>query len=272
MQKIIYHIHNEICKHSTNKLDEIVAYALKHGYKELYFTEHPPIRVKCFYQQRRPSEEDIKNLTKRIAEVNKQYEGKLHIYFGYELEYSKPDRWYYQELAKDPYPEFLIFGNHMYGSIFDIKELPAPLVMMRTKTPEQLEEFDENNYAAMSSGMFSWVAHPEIFLNSYRKWNENSIRVCNNIIKWAIQYKLPLGFNVNFRDWETKSRWHYPCKHFWELVAKTDIPVIIEADSHDIHTIEEEWLDKARQIALSWGLEKNLKEKIDIKWLKKSKA
>lgn len=272
MQKIIYHIHNEICKHSTNKLNEIVAYALKHNYKELYFTEHPPIDKKCFYQRRRATYPEVKNLVNNINKVNKKYKGKLHIYFGYEIEFNKADRSFVRRYKKDPYAQFFIFGNHFYGSIFDIKKLPAPLVMHTTKTLSQLKEFDENNKAAMSSGLFSWVAHPEIFLNSYKKWDVHAKHVCNNIIKWAIKYKLPLAFNVNFLSWETKSEWHYPCKHFWKLVAKTNIPVIIEADTHDIHTFKEKWLEKARKLALSWGLKKNLKEKIKINWIKKSKA
>lgn len=272
MPKFIYHIHNEICKHSNNKLNEIVKYALEHNYQELYFTEHPPIDVDCFYQQRRASYDEIKNLIKEIDKVNKKYEGRLHIYFGYEMEYNKEDRWYSEKLSKDNCHEFLIFGNHFYGSIFDIKQLPAPLVMYTTKTIEQLKEFDENNKAAMSSGLFSWVAHPEIFLNSYKKWDEHAKHVCENIIQYAIKYKMPLGFNVNFQDWQTKSVWHYPCEYFWKMVAKTNIPVIIEADSHDIHTIGVEWLEKAKALAIEWGLEKNLKEKIEIKWNKKPRS
>ena len=269
MQKIIYHIHNEICKHSTNKLNEIVAYALKHNYKELYFTEHPPIDKKCFYQRRRATYPEVKNLVNNISKVNKKYKGKLHIYFGYEIEFNKADRSFVRRYKKDPYAQFFIFGNHFYGSIFDIKKLPAPLVMHTTKTLSQLKEFDENNKLGMSSGLMSWVAHPDIFLNSYKKWNKTTLLISKNIIAYAKKYKLPLGFNVNFQSYEKKSEWHYPCIHFWKLVAKTNIPVIIESDAHDMHTLKVEWLEKARQLAISYGLKKNLTENIKLKMLKK---
>ena len=121
----------------------------------------------------------------------------------------------------------------------------------------------------MSSGLMSWVAHPEIFLNSYQKWDKTAKAVCNNIIKWAKQYKLPLAFNVNFKSYKDKSPWHYPCKYFWQLVSKTNIPVIIEADAHDMHSLKVDWLAKAKKLAISYGLKKNLTEKIKLNLLKK---
>lgn len=268
MQKNIFHIHTYICKHSSNHLEEIIAYALKHGYKKLYFTEHAPISVKCYYQSRRASYKEIAQLKHGIDLANKKYGKKLQIFFGYEVEYNKANRDYIHKLAKDKYCQFLVFGNHFYGDLFKM-EKPLPLVMNITKNINQLKEFDENNKAAMSSGLISWVAHPDIFLNSYKKWNKHSIAVCKHIISWAKKYKLTLGFNVNFPDFKTRSKWHYPCIYFWKMVAKTNIPVIIESDAHDMHSLTVDWLEKARKLAISYGLKKNLTETIKLRKLKK---
>ncbi len=263
MQKKIFHIHTYICKHSSNKLEDIVKLALKQGNKELYFSEHAPITIHCPYQLRRASYAEIAQLKKNIDKLNKKYKNKLRIYFGYEVEYNKPNRWYIHKLAQDKYCQFLVFGNHFYGDLFKMKS-PLPLAMNITKTVKQLKEFDANNKAAMSSGLMSWVAHPDIYLNSYKKWDKPAQTVAKNIIKWAIKYKLPLGFNVNFPSYEKKSEWHYPCKHFWKLVAKTNIPVIIESDAHDMHPLKTSWLNKAKQLAINYGLKKNLTEKIKL--------
>jgi len=267
MLKNIFHIHNQVCKHASNTLEDIVSYSLKHGYKNLYFTEHPPISVKCDYQKRRATHAEMVKLVKQINEVNKKYKGKLHIYFGYETEFNKPNRWYFERLARDPLPDFMISGNHFYGDLF---KQPFPFVYTKsgTKHISQFRELLENFHSAMASGLFTWIPHPDIFLYSYRKWDKYSIAVSKTIIKWAIKYKLPLAFNVNFKQ-VPKDEWHYPCKYFWELVAKTNIPVIIEADSHDHHTITVEWLKEAKRMALSYGLKKNLVDTIDINWLPK---
>ena len=92
MQKVIFHIHNEICNHATITFEQVVDYALEHGYTTLYFTEHAPLKVKCLYQDRRPSYQEIVDLKHKIDLVNKKYKNKLKIYFGYEIEYNKPDR------------------------------------------------------------------------------------------------------------------------------------------------------------------------------------
>ncbi|MCQ3907448.1 MAG: PHP domain-containing protein [Mycoplasmoidaceae bacterium] len=89
MLKNIFHIHTYICKHSTNKVEEIVAYALKHNYKKLYFTEHPYISVPCELQKRRTSIEEIAALRQKIDLLNIKYKNKLKLYFGYEVEYNK---------------------------------------------------------------------------------------------------------------------------------------------------------------------------------------
>ncbi|XQP55930.1 MAG: PHP domain-containing protein [Mycoplasmoidaceae bacterium] len=266
MQKNIFHIHTYICKHSSNKFEEIVDYALKHGYKKLYFTEHPYITVKCPYQVRRASYEDVVELKNKIVKANKKYKNRLQIYFGYEVEYNKADRWYIKKLSKDGICDFFVFGNHFYGDLFKMK-MPLPLVVNVTKTKEQLKEFNANNKAAMSSGLMSWVAHPDIYLNSYKKWDSTAKAVAKHIIDYAIKYHLPLGFNVNIRSFETKSEWHYPCEHFWKLVAKTNIPVIIEADAHEMPPLTVEWLAKAKKLAIKFGLKKNLTEKITLNYL-----
>jgi len=269
MQKIIYHIHDECCRHSSNTLAQTVAYALKHGYKELYFTEHNYVTVKCPYQARRATYDEMFDYKHRIDLVNRKYKGRLHCYFGYEVEFNKQNRWYLEKMARDSMAEFLIFGNHFYGDMFKMKS-PLPLTKNFSTSVEKLKEFEVNQVAAMKSGLFSWIAHPEIFLYSYRKWDKHSIRLCKLIIQLAQEYKLPLAFNVNFKaPFESKDPWQYPVKQFWQLVAKTNIPVIIEADSHDIHAIKVEWLNKAKKLALSYGLKKNLVDKIPLKLLPK---
>lgn len=269
MQKNIFHIHTYICKHSTNTVESVVAYALKHGYKKLYFTEHIPMLVKCPLQPRRPSMEELADEKRRIDAFNKKYKNKIKIYFGYEVEYNKVNRWHAKELAKDPYCEFFIFGNHFYGDMFKLT-IPLKLAIDVTKTPQQIKEYTDNALAAISSGLFSWVAHPDLFLNSYRKWDKYAQTACKKIIAAAIKYKMPLAFNVNFNTtFKGKDEWHYPCKYFWELVAKTDIPVIIESDSHILKRMTVSWLKQAHKLALSFGLKHNLTENIKLVKLKK---
>lgn len=269
MQKNIFHIHDHCCHHSQNTLNKIIHYSLIHGYKKLYFTEHCYCNVDCVLQTRRPTITEIKNLKSLIAFYNKKYANKLHIYFGYEIEFNKQNQWYYEQLIRDPYADFLIFGNHFYGDIFKM-HYPLPLVMNCTKSINRLLEYKTNQIAGMKSGLFSWIAHPDIFLNSYQKWDKNAIELSLSIIQCAYKYNLILGFNVNFPSpFNSKNKWHYPVKQFWNLVSKTNVKVLIESDSHDMHTIKQEWLNNAYKLAISYGLGNNLISNIKLKYLSK---
>lgn len=269
MQKNIFHIHDCCCHHSTNTLDNIVNYSLLHGYKKLYFTEHCYCNVDCTLQSRRPTVYEIKKLKTLINFYNNKYAKKLHIYFGYEIEFNKQNRWYYEQLVKDPYADYLIFGNHFYGDIFKMHH-PFPLVMSNTKNLNNLLEYKNNQIAAMESGIFSWIAHPDIFLNSYQKWDKYAIDLSTSIIQCAIKNNLILGFNVNFPSpFSRKNKWHYPVKQFWQLVSKTKIKVLIESDSHDMHTIKQNWLNAAYKLAISYGLKNNIVQTIKLNLLSK---
>ncbi|MCQ3907447.1 MAG: hypothetical protein MJ219_01495 [Mycoplasmoidaceae bacterium] len=46
---------------------------------------------------------------------------------------------------------------------------PQALVVNITKTKQQLKEYERNTILGMSTGLMSWLAHPEIYLNSYKK-------------------------------------------------------------------------------------------------------
>jgi HisJ family histidinol phosphate phosphatase len=85
--KLVYHIHDQCCGHATNTLDNVIKFALKDGYKELFFTEHCPLANNKYLW--RPSHKQLQNLRKRIDLANLKYKDKLFIHFGYESEYSK---------------------------------------------------------------------------------------------------------------------------------------------------------------------------------------
>jgi hypothetical protein len=120
---------------------------------------------------------------------------------------------------------------------------------------------------ALKSGMFSLYAHPDIWLQSYRKWDDKAKWLTNQIIELSIKYKMPLGFNSNGMH-QIRDDFNYPSRLFWNEVAKTNAQVLVESDAHDTVTLRRDWLLKARAEAIKYGLEKNLVDKIDIKYFR----
>jgi histidinol phosphatase-like PHP family hydrolase len=119
---------------------------------------------------------------------------------------------------------------------------------------------------ALKSGIFSLYAHPDIFLQNYRKWDDKAKWLTKQIIELSIKYKVPLGFNANGLH-QIRNDFNYPSRLFWKEVAKSKAKVLIEADAHHIPTLSKSWLEKAKREAIKYGLKKNLVDKIDIKYL-----
>jgi histidinol-phosphatase (PHP family) len=113
--KTIFHIHDVICGHATNTVSELVDYSLKHNYQRLVFTEHCPLDDNPIMI--RPTRDQITSLRKEIDAVNKKYQGRLFIEFGFESEYPKAHREYFHNFINDTQCDFLIFGNHFYGDM-----------------------------------------------------------------------------------------------------------------------------------------------------------
>lgn len=256
MKIFLYHVHNKICNHSTNEVDEVVDYALKNKYQAIYFCEHCPLvnTHSDHFKHTRPKYKQFLAYQKQIKALKKQYQNKIKLYFGYETECSQESKTYYEKLARDPICEFMICGNHFYNNV--LKQQPLVYTAYHTASKQQVKQYWKNLKAAIESKLYSWIAHPEIFLNSYQKWDEVSSAICKKIIAYAIKYHLPLGFNINYSS--PKNEWHYPVEKFWKMVANTTAKVIIENDSHDLSTIKKPWIEKNYALAYKWGLKKNL--------------
>lgn len=263
----LYHIHNKICNHSSNEVQEIVDYALKHDFKAIYFCEHCPLpgTQSSHYKYSRVKYSQLFAYKKEISDLSKKHKQKIKLYLGYETECSQENRYYFEKLARDPICEFMICGNHFYNNV--LKEEPLIYTCYDTKTKDQLKQYWINLEAALESRTYSWIAHPEIFLNSYQKWDNTVDELCKKIIASAIKYDIPLGFNINYT--QPKSVWHYPVEKFWKMVANSPVKVIIENDSHDISTIQQEWVKQNYALAYKWGLEKNIIKKPQVKFFDK---
>jgi histidinol phosphatase-like PHP family hydrolase len=137
-----------------------------------------------------------------------------------------------------------------------------------THSKQDLDEYYEYAKDAISSGIFSLFAHPDIWLGSYHKWDDAAIKLTDDLIKLCIQYDMPMGFNANGMHRE-RDGFNYPSELFWKRIVGTKAKVIIEADAHDLETLSEEWLALAQKEAVRIGLKSNLIDDIKLKYFKK---
>jgi histidinol-phosphatase (PHP family) len=111
----VYHIHDQCCRHASNTLEDVVRLALKEGYQALFFTEHIPLDGNKYML--RPTRAEIQTLRDRIDQMNQKYANRLKIHFGYEAEYSKWNKTYFDQFARNSPGDYFIFGNHYFGDL-----------------------------------------------------------------------------------------------------------------------------------------------------------
>jgi len=225
-----YHTHTKRCGHALGEDEEYVLYAIEAGIKELGFSDHIPFRghpqpgVRMNYEQ-------IDDYVHSISFLKEKYKNKIKIYIGFECEYFEEYRYYYEELLTKV--DYLICGQH-----FALSKEGFLYVGRKKDDQDVATEYVNRVIAAMKSGLIKYIAHPDIFLNSYTHRDEFIEGEIRRLCKAAETYHIPLEINLEgmkkqvyyFTPLDNR---FYPYPYFWNIAKDYDIEVIIGADVHD---------------------------------------
>jgi histidinol-phosphatase (PHP family) len=151
--------------------------------------------------------------------------------------------------------DYMILGNHNMGNPHNAKEWNGSNV--------NLNMYCEQLIDGMYSKIFSMIAHPDFIFRYYPQWDEDCIKITKKIIDASIKTKIPLGFNLNGLA-NKRTSMDYPADEFWKLVSQSNAKVIIEADAHQIETLNKFIVDRGIKLIKEWHLTKNVIEKLDI--------
>ena len=108
-------------------------------------------------------------------------------------------------------------------------------------TRERVIEYANECAKALDTGLFKYIAHPDLFMFNYKKTEgrpftkecETATRI---IIESTIRNNVFLELNVHeieYSEAEPITPWRYPRKEFWDIVSEyKDAKVIIGMDAH----------------------------------------
>ncbi|MBP9997406.1 MAG: histidinol-phosphatase [Lachnospiraceae bacterium] len=229
--KTNYHTHSFRCGHGSGTEEEYVLAAIDKNMDILGFSEHCPYPDQVF-GERMPYSMMDEYLDSVKACVGK-YKYKLQIHTGFEIEYLPKYTDFYEDLLVNKGVEYLILGAHFYEY--------APNVyfnMFNAPSTESFIGYAHNIEAAMQTGLYSYVAHPDIFAFNNFAWDINCDRASDIIIEAALKYGAILEYNANgFRrgkkEYPDGIRDMYPHDNFWQKVKGTGIKVIVGSDAHE---------------------------------------
>lgn len=217
-----YHTHTPRCNHAQGSEQEYVDSALSAGLKILGFSDHTPYFFPGdYYSTFRMRPEELPGYVAAVNGLRERYAGRLDIHVGLEAEFYPK---YFDRLVdflRENRVEYMILGQHFVGN-----EPEGTYSGRETADKAILEAYVRQSIAAMDTGLYTYMAHPDIlnFTGNRSVYNE----WMGLLVREAKGHGLPLEFNfLGFREGR-----NYPDQRFLELVAQAGLPMVLGCDAH----------------------------------------
>ncbi len=226
-----YHTHTFRCRHAQGLDSEYVEAALKAGFRVLGFSDHCPwpFSKEGYVSGVRMLPEQLDDYLSSVHFLKEQYQGRISIHTGLEAEYYTPyTDWLYR--MRDRGVEYFILGQHFC----DTEEFYPP-ASRECENDEGVLRYAETVCKALRTGLFSYVAHPDLFM-SHRTDDEFSPaceQAADCIVQTCLEMHIPVEYNLlGLRDELDGHSRGYPSAAFWSHIRSSGCPVIIGEDAH----------------------------------------
>ncbi|GAA0731603.1 PHP domain-containing protein [Clostridium oceanicum] len=242
--KTNYHTHTYRCKHAIGKDEEYIENAIKSGIKILAFTEHMP--DKKIGDKYRPSYKEFEEYVDTFSKYKEIYKDRIQLLIGLECEFFNENLYTYEKWKKDERIDLLILGNHFAS---DRKKY-----FFNAISKEEIILYKDILLEGMDSEYFDIIAHPDLYLANYPKWDKVCKEVAIEICSRAKEKEIPIEVNsqgmrsVNLFD-KNRKKYYYPVKKFWEIAALYNNEVVIGGDYHSPLHIEDKYVQLARDFS-----------------------
>ena len=256
MKKTNFHTHTYRCGHANGSEEEMVCSAIKMGIEELGISEHVPLPhyrqhllkslvairgprsflslVHAFIQNGpRMPYPDMENYLDKIKECQDKYQDQIRIYKGFEAEGLEEYFDYYQSLLYEHKVDYLILGHHFHKHC-----VHSDYYGKENMKKKDIYQYCNDVEKALETGLFSYLAHPDLFLIGYKEFDLDARTVSQRICEKAKELNIPLEVNAGgirrgLRNVNGEMIYAYPNTHFWKIAGEVGNDVILGFDAHD---------------------------------------
>ena len=219
-----YHTHTFRCHHAQGTEREYIETAISRGLKVLGFSDHvPQLFPGEYYSHFRMSPEETEDYVRTLTELRDEYKNDIEIFIGFETEYYGEIFDALLEFLK-PYPiDYMILGQHYLDNEYDTRRS----AMLVQADEEQFDKYINTVLKGISTGKFSYIAHPDIF--GFDGDPEVYCRQYRRLCEGAKELNIPLEINLH----GITTRRHYPSDRFFKIAKEVGNSFIFGSDAHD---------------------------------------
>lgn len=220
------HTHTARCGHAVGRDEDYVLAAIAAGYDVLGISDHTPFPYENGYRSgSRMQPAQLDDYISSFSSLREQY--RIKLYIGLECEAVPRFFPYLREISTKL--DYLLLGNH--GDESD----PNACHACELRTPAGLRAYVDTAIAGLETGLFLYMAHPDIMLHAYPEFDaaarDASRALCRaaNALGVPLEYNL-LGIEKRKRDPRPLG---YPCPDFWRVAAEERVTAVVGVDAHD---------------------------------------
>lgn len=243
-----YHTHTFRCHHADGTEREYIETAIGVGIKTLGFSDHSPYPFDGGYRSGfRMDMEELPGYVETLSALREEYKDRIDIHIGLEAEYYPRHFEKMLDYVKSCGVEYLILGQHFTHNEYDGRS-----AYYVGDDIGFFEEYTEQVCSAISTGVFSYVAHPD--MSTYTGGEtERYERLCRRLCETAKAADVPLEFNL--QGWVEKRP--YPKVDFFRIAADVGCRTVIGCDAHRATMLSEvEKIEEIEGILSDLGIER----------------
>ena len=222
--KVNLHAHTFRCSHATGTEREYIERAIESGITHMGFSEHAPFifpdGYESFYRVPMAQAQDYIDT---LSALREEYKNDIKIHIGFEMEYYPL---YFKDMLDNVNSlgaEYLLLGQHFIGEKEPEKSQGSTTP---TDSVERLVKYADTVIEGIESGVFTYVAHPDIF----NFWGDDDVydAQMRRICKSSVEHGIPL--EINFLGLRAGRK--YPHESFWRIAGEEGCSVVFGFDSH----------------------------------------
>lgn len=241
--KTNFHTHTLRCRHAVGTERDYVQRAAEAGFEILGMSDHTPWPSNDGVGM---TVEELKDYVNVLRGLRDEYAGRMAIKIGLECEYfPQHEQWLRDTKAEKL--DYIIMGSHLgvvngervyFGNVTEGKGL---------------YDYLRHTVKGLETGMYAYLAHPELCLRAYPQWDRAAADVCRELARACRDMNIPVEYNLEGVRAARKGNHPgicYPNRHFWDIAAEEGCTAIIGYDAHIPETLldDSDWQTARRLI------------------------